>query len=81
MVKAQPPPPWVELSCVGKVSFESGEMARRVADRRRRAGDRFAGQSAYRCPVCSNYHIGQAPRPSRLKRKRVQREWESDNDV
>lgn len=56
---------WYELSaCEGKLAFDSFSLAKKVARRRMRNGDR---REPYKCVHCGKFHIGSA-RNSRKKR-------------
>lgn len=43
---------WETASCVGKVAFDSPQMAARVAAKHKVPGDH------YRCRVCGLWHVG-----------------------
>lgn len=46
--------------CVGKVPFETHDLAVKVANRRRKTRDGFKRQRPYKCEVCFKWHIGTA---------------------
>ena len=65
-------PSAVAAMCQGKETFASPQLARDVAGRRQRRGQKV---DAYRCKVCCQWHIGARNR-SNASMKRQSLKWE-----
>lgn len=68
MQRYQPAVHAPEATCTGKEGFATYSLAAQVAGRRRRRDGR--APEPYRCPICSQFHIGN---PSLPKGRRVRR--------
>lgn len=45
-----------EISCIGKVQFESPQVARAIAKRANQRNDK--ARTAYKCEFCNGWHLG-----------------------
>lgn len=57
-----------ESSCIGKVAFDSAQIAWKAAGRK-------SGRIAYRCPFCGSFHVGTQVRQVRSRSRDGKKGW------